>query len=160
MTVLKGSDGRAQLNLGGGLKCMANIFSWRAQRKMEMLRRTTQADEAERRTAGIADWSGSFSFRLQFSDDQTTALSAWQILNFALTNTDDALKAGISLILQAYKISPDYDIFNTTIAGVIKLTGTVVVSDVSLDCSDPEQPIVAVASWEGDGALILERPSS
>lgn len=157
MTVLKGSDGRAQLNLGGGLKCIANIFSWRAQRRIEMLRRTTQADEAERRTAGIADWSGSFSFRLQFSDDTTTALSAWQILNFALMNTDDALKASVNLILQAYQISPDYDIFNTTVSGIIKLTGTVVVSDVSLDCTDPEQPIVAVASWEGDGALSLER---
>ena len=157
MTVLKGSDGRAQLNLGGGFKCIANIFSWRAQRRIDMLRRTTQADEAEKRTAGLADWSGSFSFRLQFSDDQATALSAWQILNFALMNTDDALKANVNLILQAYQLLPDYDIFNTTIAGIIKLTGTVVVSDVSLDCTDPEQPIVAVASWEGDGALLLER---
>lgn len=157
MTVLKGSDGKAQLNLGDGLKSVANIFSWRAQRRIEMLRRTTQADETERRTAGIADWSGSFSFRLQFSDDTTTALSAWQILNFALMNTDDNLKASVNLILQAYQISPDYDIFNTTVSGIIKLTGTVVVSDVSLDCSDPEQPIVAVASWEGDDALILER---
>jgi hypothetical protein len=157
MTVLKGSDGRAQINLGGGLKCIANIFSWRAQRRMDMLDRTTQADEAKRRTAGLADWSGSFSFRLQFSDDTAAAQSAWQMLNFALMNTDDAMKASVALIIQAYQLPPDYDIFRTTIAGVIKLTGTVVISDVSMDCTDPEQPIVAVASWEGDGALTLER---
>ena len=45
----------------------------------------------------------------------------------------------------------------TTVSGVIKLTGTVVIGDVRLDCTDPEQPIVAVANWSGDGALALVR---
>lgn len=157
MTVLKGADGRAQINLGSGLKCIANIFSWRAQRRMDMLRRTTLADEAERRTAGLADWSGSFTCRLQFSDDVAAAQSAWQMLNFALMNTDDAMKASVALIIQAYQLPPDYDIFRTTIPGVIKLTGTVVFNDIRLDCTEPEQPIIAVFSWEGDGALTLER---
>lgn len=153
MAVIVGADGAAQINLGGGLKYIANIRSWRASLKRDMLRRTTLADEAERRTGGLADWSGDFEFRLQFSDDTSVAQSAWQMLNFALTNTDDALKAELSLMLQSYKLPPDYDIFDTTVAGVIKLTGTVVIGDVSLNCEDPEQPIIAVASWAGDGAL-------
>lgn len=153
MAVLVGADGVAKLDLGDGLICVANIFSWRARLSREMLRRTTQADEAERRTAGLADWSGSFSFRLQFSDDISTAQSAWQILDFALTNTDDGLKANLELILQKYQLVPDYDIFNSTVDGVIKLTGVVVIGDISMDCSDPEQPIVCEASWAGDGAL-------
>lgn len=153
MAVIVGADGAAQINLGGGLKYIANIRSWRASLKRDMLRRTTLADEAERRTGGLADWSGDFEFRLQFSDDTSVAQSAWQMLNFALTNTDDALKADLSLILQRYQLPPDYDIFDTTVAGIIKLTGTVVIGDVSLNCEDPEQPIIAVASWAGDGAL-------
>lgn len=157
MAVLVGADGAAQINFGNGLKYVANIKSWRASLKRDMLRRTTLADEAERRTGGLADWSGDFEFRLQFSDDTTVAQSSWQILDFALTNTDDDLKADLSLILQRYQLVPDYDIFKTTIAGVIKLTGTVVIGDVSLNCEDPEQPIIAVASWQGDGALVPQR---
>ena len=125
--------------------------------KRDMLRRTTQADEFERNTGGLGDWSGDFEFRLQFSDDTTTAQSAWQMLNFALTGTGDSLKSELSLILQSYQLTPDYDIFDTTIAGVIKLTGTVVIGGVSLNCEDPEQPIIAVASWSGDGALTPQR---
>lgn len=153
MAIIVGADGAAQIDLGGGLKYIANIVSWRAGLKRDMLRRTTLADEAERRTGGLADWTGDFEFHLQFSDDTTTAQSAWQMLDFALSNTDDDLKAELSLILQRYQVVPDHDTFDTTIAGVIKLVGTVVIGDVSLNCEDPEQPIVAVASWAADGAL-------
>lgn len=157
MAVIVGSDGAAQIDLGDGLKYVANVKSWRASLKRDMLRRTTQADEAERRTGGLADWSGDFEFRLQFSDDTSTAQSAWQMLNFALTGTDDDLKADIELILQRYQLLPDCDIFGTTVAGVVKLVGTVVIGDVSLNCEDPEQPLIAVASWAGDGVLTPQR---
>lgn len=157
MTVLVGADGSVELDLGDGLICVANVFTWEAELKREMLRRTTQADEFERRTAGLGDWSGSFSFRMQFSDDIEQAQSAWQILEYAVTGSDDDLKADIDLVLQHYRRPPDYDIFNSTIAGVIKLTGTVVIGDIRLDCEDPEKPIVAVAIWQGDGPLALER---
>jgi len=153
MAVLVGADGAARLDLGNGLKYVANIFSWNAQLRREMLRQTTQADNYEKRTGGMGDWTGSFSFRLQFSDDTSVAQSAWQLLNFAFTENDDDLKAGIELILQSYKLPPDCDIFRTTVPGIIKLTGTVVIGDISMNCEDPEQPIVAVANWEADGAL-------
>jgi hypothetical protein len=153
MAVIVGTNGAAKLNLGGGLKYVANIFSWDAQLRREMLRQTTQADDYEKRTAGMGDWTGSFSFRLQFSDDTSVAQSAWQLLNFAFTETDDDLKAGIELILQSYKLPTDCDIFKTTIPGIIKLTGTVVIGNISMNCEDPELPIVAKANWEADGAL-------
>jgi hypothetical protein len=157
MSVLIGSNGAAQINLGGGIKYVANIFSWTASMKRDMLSRTTQADEAERRTGGLADWTGDFSFNLQFSDDADTAQSAWQMLDFAYSNTDDDLKAELRLILQSHKLPPDYDVFRTTISGIIQLAGTIVIGDVSLDCTDPGQPIVAKAFWGGDGALALQR---
>jgi hypothetical protein len=157
MAVIVGTNGAAKLNLGGGLKYVANMFSWNARLRREMLRQTTQADNYEKRTAGLGDWTGSFSFRLQFSDDTSVAQSAWQLLNFAFSNTDDTLKASMELILQSEKLPPDFDIFKTTVSGIIKLTGTVVIGDISMDCEDPEQPIVAVANWEGDGALTLAR---
>jgi hypothetical protein len=157
MAVLVGADGAAKIDLGDGLLYVANIFSWKVQLRREMLRRTTQADEAERRTGGLADWSGLFSFRLVFSDDISTAQSAWQMLNFALTNTDDNLKAGLELVLQSYQLAPESDTFDSVISGVIKLVGTVVIGDVSLDCTDPAEPIVCDASWSGDGALIPVR---
>lgn len=157
MAVLVGADGGAELDLGDGLICVANIFSWRAELRREMLRRTTQADEFERRTAGLGDWSGSFSFRLQFSDDTSVAQSSLQILDYALTKSDDALKADLELILQRYRLPADCDLFGTTVNGIVSLKGTVVIGDVSLNCEDPEQPIIAVASWTGDGALTPER---
>lgn len=157
MAVLVGADGAAQIDLGGGLKYIANIKSWRCQFKREMLRRTTQADESERRTGGLADWSGDFELHMQFSDDESIALSAWQFLDFAFTGTDDDLKADISLILQSYQLPSECDIFRTTVTGVVKLTGTVVIGDVSLNCEDPERPIIAVVNWEADGGLTLER---
>lgn len=157
MSVVVGADGEAKLNLGDGLICVANIFSWRARLSREMLRRTTLADEFERRTGGLGDWTGSFSFRLQFSDDTSIAQSSWQILNFALTGTDDNLKADLGLVLQRYQLPAGHDMFDSTIDGVIKLAGTVVIGDISLDCTDPEQPIVCEASWSGDGALAPER---
>ena len=139
------------------MKYVANIFSWNASMKRDMLSRTTQADEAERRTGGLADWTGDFSFKLQFSDDTATAQSAWQMLDFAYSNTDDDLKAELQLILQSHKLPPDCDIFRTTVSGIIRLAGTIVIGDVSLDCTDPEQPIIAKAFWSGDGALALQR---
>ena len=63
----------------------------------------------------------------------------------------------MELILQRYQLPADYDIFGSTINGIVSLTGTVAIGDISLDCEDPEQPIVAVASWAGDGALTPER---
>jgi hypothetical protein len=157
VSVLVGSNGAAQIDLGGGIKYVANIFSWTASMKRDMLSRTTQADEAERRTGGLADWTGDFSFKLQFSDDTATAQSAWQMLNFAYSNTDDDLKAELRLILQSYRLPPGYDVFRTTVSGIIQLAGTIVIGDVSLDCTDPEQPIIAKAFWGGDGALALQR---
>jgi len=157
MSVIVGSDGAAQVNLGGGVKYIANIKSWRANLKRDMLRRTTQADEVEKRTAGLADWSGDFEFFLQFSDDVTTAQSSWQMLNFALTGTDDSLKANVALILQTHQVLPDCDIFSTTIPGVIKLIGTVVIGDVTINCEDPEHPLGLLVSWAGDGAMTLQR---
>lgn len=157
MAVLVGADGAAQIDLGAGLKYIANIKSWRCKMTREMLDRTTQADESRRRTGGLSDWSGDFEFHIQFSDDTGTALSAWQLLDFAFTNTDDDLKADISLILQQQNHPSNCDIFSTTVAGIVKLTGTVVIGDISLNCEDPEQPIIAVANWEADGPLGLER---
>jgi hypothetical protein len=122
-----------------------------------MLDQTTQADDYKKRTGGLGDWTGSFSFRLQFSDDTSVAQSAWQLLNHAFTSTDDDLKADLRLVLQSYQLSSDCDIFQTTIADTISLRGTVVIGDISMNCEDPEQPIVAVASWEADGALLLQR---
>ena len=79
------------------------------------------------------------------------------MLDFAFTKTDDDLKASLRLILQSHKLTPDYDVFQTTVGGIIQLAGTIVIGDVSLDCTDPEQPIVAKAFWSGDGALALQR---
>lgn len=157
MAVIVGADGAVELDLGNGNKCVAEVFAWNASMKREMLRRTTQADEAERRTGGLSDWTGSFSFRLQFSDDDSIAQSAWQIAEFAVAGTDDELKAEASFVLQRYGVRGDCDIFQSTISDAIKLVGTIVIGDLSFDCSDPEQPLVCVASWEADGALALVR---
>lgn len=157
MAVIIGGDGAVELDLGNGMKCVANVFSWTAQLRRDTLRRTTQADEAERRTGGLADWTGSFSFRLQLSDDDTIAQSAWQLMEFVVSNTDDNLKASIDLVLQNYQIARDCDIFQSSIAGVVKLTGTVVIGDLGFNCTDPSEAIVCEASWEADGALALVR---
>lgn len=159
MTVIVGADGSAELDLGDGLRYVANIFSWRAQLKREMLRQTTLADEYERRTGGLGDWTGSFSFNLQFSDDISIAQSAWQILEYICTKQDDELKSALKLTVQRNQIANDCDIFDSTIAGSIALTGVVVIGDISLDCTDPEQATVAVASWEADGPLTPYRSS-
>ena len=156
MSVLVGTDGAVQVNLGGGLKYVADIFQWNANLKRSMLSRTTQADDFEKNTGGMAAWSGDFSFRMRFSDDATVQ-SAWQMLNFALTGTDDTLKSELELILQTSQLSPDYDVYKTTVGGVIKLTGTIVIGDIRLDCKEPGEPVIAVASWAGDGALALVR---
>lgn len=157
MGVLVGADGAAKINLGNGLKYIANIKSWRVLCSNKPLKRTTQADEASRCTGGLFEWSGDFEFHLEFSDDESVALSAWQMLNFALSARGDDRKAEIALILQAHQLPPDYDVFSSTIPGVIKLTGTVTIANVPINCEDPEQPIVCVANWEGDGDLALVR---
>jgi hypothetical protein len=157
MGVIVGSDGAVQLDLGAGNKYVANTFSWTVKTKREMLNRTNLSDDAKRRTAGIADWTGNFSFRLQLSDDTAQALSAYQILEHLYTKTGDELKAQLHLVLQRGKLPPDYDIFNSTIGGVVKLVGTVVIETIGLDCATPENPVIARADWEGDGALALVR---
>jgi len=157
MAVIVGSDGAVKIDLGNGSKYIANTLSWQCRLNRDMLRRTTQADEAEKRTAGLADWTGDFAFQMQFSDDTAIAQSSWQMLNFALSNTDDQLKAELVLILQRNQILPDYNIFNTSVQGVVKLTGMVVIGNVSLNCQDPEQPLALVAEWSADGVLVLQR---
>lgn len=157
MSVIVGSDGAVEIDFGDGEKCVANVFAWSASLKRDMLRRTTLADDAERRTGGLADWTGSFSFRLQFSDDTSIAQSAWQIMDFALSNSDDDLKASLGLVLQRYQVPSDYDIFQDSVSGIVKLSGSVVIGDISFDCQDPEQPLVCVASWAADGPLALVR---
>lgn len=158
MGVIVGSDGGVQVNLGGGLKYVANVFSWNVNMGRDFLPTHTQADEAKRRTGGLADWSGDISMRLQFSDDASVAESSWQMLNFALTGVDDGLKADLKLMLQSYQVLPeDCDIFRTTITGIISLVGTVVIGDVKLDCTEPGEPIILVLSWGADGALTPQR---
>jgi hypothetical protein len=157
MAVVVGADGAFKLDLGDGEIYVSNVFTWEARLSRSMLRQTTVADNHEKRTGGLGDWSGSFSFRLEFSDDTSQALSAWQVLNHATSATGDDLKAEVKLVLQRYGVLEACDLFDSHIGGVICLVGTVVIGDVSLDCSDPEQPIVAVVNWSGDGALALER---
>lgn len=153
MTVIVGVDGSVELDLGNGLKYVANIFKWDAELKREFLDQTTQADDFGRATAGLATWSGSLSTYLQFSDDTSVAQSSWQILEYAVSGVDDDLKAAVKLTLQRQPPDDDYDIFDSTIAGEIRLTGTVVIGDIRLECTDPEQPIVMVLIWTGDGPL-------
>lgn len=158
MSVIFGSDGAIQFNLGPGQRCTANVFSWSVNLGRETLDTTRQGDEARSRTGGLADHTGSVSLRLQFSDDDTTANSAWQILEFALGNTDDDLKAAITLYLQRSDPPASCDdVFDTLVRVPIKLTGTVVIGGISLDCTDPGEPIVAVLNWESDGPLVLSR---
>lgn len=158
MTVVLGADGAVQFNFGDGSRCTANVFSWSANLGRETLDTTKQGDEARTRTGGLADHTGSVSLRLQFSDDTTDANSAWQILEYALGNTDDDLKAAITLYLQRSDPPADCDdVFSSLVRVPIKLTGTVVIGGISLDCTDPGEPIVAVLSWESDGPLVLSR---
>jgi hypothetical protein len=157
VAVLVGADGGARIDLGNGLKFIAGVISWRALCSNKPLSRTTQADEAAKSTGGLSEWSGDFELHLQFSDDESVALSSWQMLEFALAAKGGSRKAEIALILQAHQLPPDYDVFSGTIPGVIKLAGTVTIADVSIDCEDPEQPIVCVVNWEGDGDLSLVR---
>jgi hypothetical protein len=157
MTVIVGVDGSAELDLGSGLKYVANIFAWDAELKRDILDQTTQADDFGRATAGLATWSGSFSTYLQFSDDTSVAQSSWQIFEYAISGVDDQLKAAIKLTLQREAPTDDYDIFDSTIAGEIRLTGTVVIGDIRLNCEDPEKPIVMVMTWSGDGPLTPRR---
>lgn len=158
MSVIFGSDGAIQFDLGPDQRCTANVFSWSVNLGRETLDTTKQGDEARTRTGGLADHTGSVSLRLQFSDDDSQANSAWQILDYALGNTDDALKAAITLYLQ--RSDPPAgcdDVFSSLVRVPIKLTGTVVVAGISLDCTDPGEPVIAVLGWEADGALALSR---
>lgn len=157
MAVITGADGSCKIDLGDGSVYVANVFLWNAELRRDMLRTTTQADEFERGTGGMGSWSGSFSFYLQFSDDASNAYSAWQLFSHIATKTGDDLKAYLQLIVQRNAASPDYDIFDSVISGEIRLAGQVVIGDLSLNCQDPERPIVAAASWQADGGLTPER---
>jgi len=157
MAVIVGADGAIELDLGNGLVRAANIFQWEARLTRDSLPRTTQADDYKRWTGGLGEWSGSFSFRLQFSDDGDTALSAWQLLTFIVSNTGDDLKGNLRLILQGQGEGAGSDVFRFPISDQIMLSGQVLISDVGLNCEDPERPIIATASWLGDGELTLER---
>jgi hypothetical protein len=158
MSVIFGSDGAIQFDLGDGSRCTANVFAWSVNLGRETLDTTRQGDEARGRTGGLADHTGSVSLRLQFSDDITTANSAWQLISHALGNTDDGLKADVELVLQRSAPAGSCDdAFSTVINAEITLTGTVVLTSINLDCTDPGEPVVAVLSWEADGALLLNR---
>lgn len=159
MPVIVGSDGAVQFDLGSGSLCTANTFAWSVNLGRETLPTTKQGDEAVTRTGGLADHTGSVSIRLQFSDDTANANSAWQLIDFALGNTDDDLKADVKLYLQRSGLTAGCgdDAFDTVIQDPIVLAGTVVIAGISLDCTDPGEPVVAVLNWEADGALTLSR---
>lgn len=157
MAVIVGADGAAQIDLGNGLKYMANITSWSIRLDRGYLDRTDLSHEAKKRTAGLADWTGDFSFNIQLSEDTSVALSAWQLLQFIIAGRDDELKAEVALILQRNQVMADCNIFQTTIPGAVWLAGTVVIGSVGLDCEDPEKPLVGLAQWGADGALTLHR---
>jgi hypothetical protein len=155
MAVAVGADGAAQFDFGNGLKYMANMFAWDIDYGSETLPQTNLADTHKRRTGGLKDSSGSFSFYLQFSEDEEPAHSALQMLDFIFNGTGNQLKTEMELILQRSKIAPDYDVFMSSVPGVIKLSGTVLVPRIRLNCENPERPLIAVAQWEGDGPLAL-----
>jgi hypothetical protein len=157
MAIITGSDGAVKINLGDGLEYIAEVVSWTVNMDREMLSRTNAADESERTTGGRNSWTGDLELHVAFSDDTSVALSSWQLLAFAINNTDDDLKAELRLVLQRYGVMPDYTVFNTSVAGVVELVGTVVLGPVSLNCEDPEKPIVLVISWTADGPLALQR---
>jgi hypothetical protein len=157
MSVILGSDGAIQFDFGS-LLCTANTFAWTVNLGRETLPTTKQGDYAVSRTGGLADHTGSVSIRLQFSDDDSQANSAWQILQFAIGNHDDDLKAGIRLYLQRTPPPAECDdVLGQLMPDAVFLGGTVVVTSISLDCSDPGEPVVAVVNWEADGGLDLFR---
>jgi hypothetical protein len=158
MSVILGSEGSIQFDFGNGSRCVANVFSWSVNLGRETLDTTRQGDEARSRTGGLADHTGSVSLRLQFSDDDSQANSAWQIMEFALGGSDDELKADLTLYLQ--RSAPPAgcdDTFGLLIQDAIFLAGRAVITGVNLDCTDPGEPVVAVVGWEADGALELSR---
>jgi hypothetical protein len=155
MSVAVGTDGAVRFGLGDGLKYMANIFSWGMDGGSESLSQTNLADTHKRRTGGLKDSSGSLSFYLEFSEDSAVALSALRMLDFIVNGTGDELKAEIVLVLQRNRIAADYDVFRSSVPGVVRLSGNVLVPRVRLNCENPEKPLIAVADWEGDGPLAL-----
>jgi hypothetical protein len=158
MSVILGSDGSIKIDLGDGQRFIANVFSYRVNLGRETLPQTRQGDEAVKRTGGLADHTGSVSLRMQFSDDNEYIESAWQILDYVLAGSDDELKAEIELYLQRQgTVVQCGDDFTTIIPESVYLAGTVVLTNVSIDCADPGEPVVAVLSWEADGALALQR---
>jgi hypothetical protein len=95
---------------------------------------------------------------LQFSDDTALANSAFQIIDYALGNSDDELKANLRLYLQRTPPAQECDdVFDSLVSDEVYLAGGVVLTSISLDCTDPGEPLVAVLGWEADGALTLER---
>lgn len=159
MSVIFGSDGAIQFDLGPGLRYVANVFEWKANFGRETLDTTKQGDEARTRTGGLADHTGDVSIRIELSDDNSIADSAWQLLTYAINNDDDDLKADIKLIIQSAggnKLCSESP-FGSFIGESVYFEGTVVVSSVSLTCGDPGDPIVAVLNWEADGKLLLAR---
>ena len=100
MAVLLGGDGCVRVDLGGGVQYVAEVFQWELRLGRETLDTTRQGDEARRRTGGLADHTGSISYRAVLYQDGGMVASAWQLLNFILNNTDDDLGCWLDLLLQ------------------------------------------------------------
>lgn len=164
MTVILGGDGLVALTLPTGdpetpgtLKAVAEVFSWSASLGRETLRTTRQDDESERRTAGRSDHTGSISLRINLLEDDAECLSLLQLLELTTTATDDDLKATITLWVTR---GGSGDVCDSSLDDAVSLQGSVVITDIRIDCSEPDAPVVAVMSWESNGGLsVVKEPA-
>lgn len=155
MSVLLGGDGTVQLDLGSGLTCVVNLFRWQLNINRDVLDTTRQGAESKGSVGGLLGGTGELGYRLQLFEDGPEAVSAYQILDYVLTNVDAALTAQVRLVLQ---VDPSASCaIGEPIREAVWLDGSVVIGSTSIDCSDPGQLMVLRTSITTDGDLTLNR---
>lgn len=156
--VLIGTDGLIFMQLADLGQVVANSFRWTVTLGNEFLEKTDLSNEARRKTGGLKNHTGSFTIMVNFLENNQEALSVWQLLNFAVSNTDDDMQAQIELIIQKGGLPLQHSTCDASpITDQISLVGTVVVGDISINCEDPANPLVATLAWEADGLLTPTR---
>jgi hypothetical protein len=141
--MLRGRGGKIELNLGSGLKPIAEADRWSLSLGREALPTTTQADESKTYIKGLKGHEGTVNYFIRLYS-ATDRLSAAQIIPLILDNQGSGINVSARLYVQTPASAMATCNVTTSYVQAAYFTGDLLFTNTSIDM--PAEDIITCRS--------------
>ena len=147
--LLLGEDGTLRFNLGSGLQCTAELTSYRLLINRGRLDTTKQGDEWRTYCSELKGWSGELNLHIRLAE-QADLFTVAQLIPSILADEGEA-EVPAEFFLQ--RSAAPMGCPPGTNKGPGWFSGTVILSEITLDIGSATELIRGAARFEGTGPL-------